>query len=61
MNVAFSWVLPLVSDFSNVNDCMVVAVVNGYEGQVCSELLLREQNLQRTIEEVVVGKTTQKL
>lgn len=26
MNGAFSWVLPLLSDFSNVNDCMVVAV-----------------------------------
>ena len=26
MNGAFSCVLPLVSDFSNVNDCMVVAV-----------------------------------
>ena len=26
MNWAFSCVLPLVSDFSNVNDCMVVAV-----------------------------------
>ena len=39
---------------------MVVAVGEWVGGQVSSELLLEVQNLQRMIEEVVVGKTNTK-